>query len=361
MQYVRKGTRELVGCQVDPAGDRVGLPLCARHRDGCADTREDCGVEGRDTEEPPGDQRNTDEAQGQEHLDGWDCDDAGQEESFGGGEESGVFQLQKRLHASIQEAIHAALPRNDSELTAHLFETGNGHLVLHPDFPRSSRILMDGHKQRFLKWPWERILSETPPGFHDSTDYLNVTESIAWFYKVMAHNKIEPKVFIHDVCAVVNRQYPKKNCVMIFGPANAGKTLICESIVNSTIYFETLSMFSGTSNFEFQPMQNMRAVLFNEPSVTDKTVEMMKNILEGIPVTIEVKYAKGQSLPRTPVFITGNGNFLQYTSKREQHKDAFKARTFYYSFVPFDDLRKCHGKLHPLMWDTLIRELDKEE
>ena len=68
-----------------------------------------------------------------------------------------------------------------------------------------------------------------------------------------------------------------------------------------------------TNSFFLQAAENVRAILVNEAMITDATVELFKNIVEGQPVSVPVKYKSDYNLPRTPIVITSNHDILRFT------------------------------------------------
>ena len=133
---------------------------------------------------------------------------------------------------------------------------------------------------------------------------------------------------------------------MFIGEPNGGKTLLAQSIASAAVYYVVQSQMSGKSAFEFQDMLYCRCLLFNEPKVTDVTVETLKNILEGSEVTIDCKFKSGQALTRTPVIMATNANLAYYTSNRSLNKEAFEARSVTYKLKRFPLLAAPwhHGK-----------------
>lgn len=237
-----------------------------------------------------------------------------------------------------------------------MYRTGS-FAYLDKDFRFVAQELLLAHHSSYLRKTWEDILETVPENFFEEKDaYIPVEESVIWLEKMLEYNNIPIASFVNDVHTVMNKRLPKKNSLLLLGKPNSGKTMICDSVVSSVVYSEVVSTFNGMSSFEFQPFLAKRAVLMNEPKITDKTVEMLKNILEGQTVSIDVKFKSGQTLTRTPIFIASNENLTFYTSARESNLKAFKARCFEYTLQPYDELKHCAGKLHPLMWKDLIAQ-----
>ena len=67
---------------------------------------------------------------------------------------------------------------------------------------------------------WEDILTKTPQAVFEKGTVLDIDESVQWIYKILAYNNINVKDFTNNVCAVMNRNFPKKNAIMLHGPPN---------------------------------------------------------------------------------------------------------------------------------------------
>ncbi len=342
---------------MDSEGGSLWVPYCRYHDQASHGSFHEGSRSPGDSEDESDLQGSNEYPLGEEGFRRWlSNEEGGEEQDRGGVSQSSTEKIQSisPLHKELMDTITTHLPRNESELTKVLFDNGST-AMLHPQFDRVSRILLSAHQNSFLDKTWEEILNSTPDQYFDKNPcYLTVPESINWFEKIMAHNHIDVKEFVNNTFKVMNKILPKKNALMILGRPNGGKTLVAESISNSIVYSETLSTFNGNSAFEFQPMMNRRCCLFNEPKICDKTVEIMKCILEGCTVSIDVKFKTGQTLSRTPVILATNENLVFYTTSKTMNMEAFKARTFDYDFKPFDDLKNCNGKLHPRMWKSLI-------
>lgn len=180
---------------------------------------------------------------------------------------------------------------------------------------------------------------------------LSVKDSYTWLLKILIHNNIAVEDFVFDIFNIVDKRKPKINTLMVIGPPNAGKTLVVESVAKACIFTCNIQRFSKGQNFTFMDAVGTRVCMINEPRFTDEYVETLKNILEGLPCTVEVKFQVGQMLERTPVLITSNhglGMYIQHG--RQTAEAAFDARMIKYTFKPFEELKHCNGHLNPGVW-----------
>lgn len=194
------------------------------------------------------------------------------------------------------------------------------------------------------------------PVVFSSGAYLDVRTSLEWFYSICTHNSIDPKQFVKTCEMVMNRWKPKRNAILLYGEKNCGKTLLMQSICSSVIFYANITTMTGASSFEFADAVGARCILLNEPNINDRTVEMVKNVLEGCPATVDVKYQSGCVLDKTPVFITTNKNPICQTACNSIHEPALNARMIRFNMKSFPLLKDCDAMLNPLMWITLLKE-----
>jgi len=96
----------------------------------------------------------------------------------------------------------------------------------------------------------------------------------------------------------------KTNSVWLFGATNAGKSLLCNSIVESARFYANIMEFDERVEFHLNDAPGKRVILINEPVIADKRIGLMKNVMEGQDVAINLKHKKGITLPRTPLIIS---------------------------------------------------------
>lgn len=182
-------------------------------------------------------------------------------------------------------------------------------------------------------------------------EVLSPLESFEWLKRILKNNDIDLKKFGTDVFDIMDKRLPKINTLMLKGPANAGKTLIAESIARACIFYCNIQQFAKGKNFIFMDAVGKRCCMINEPRITDEHAEVLKNVLEGAAVHVDVKFKTGQMLQRTPVVIATNHDlsmFLQQT--KAQNEAAYKSRLIEYRLKTMPTLQECKYQLHPGLW-----------
>ena len=264
-------------------------------------------------------------------------------------------QLHKTLSFQLVESGATSLSHFETHLAAH-----NLHSVLVDQrYKAMCPVAWRDYADNIVSMPWRDILTLQESYADDGrfSDCASVQESVEWFDKYCHNNNWLAVDFVGDVKAILEREKPKKNLLLLRGQANGGKTVLAMSIVRSCLLFANLQEFNSTNNFYLQDAMHQRCILINEPRIAEDKIETFKNVSEGCPTAIEVKYEKGQILPRTPIIVTSNLPLDAYllTNKSIQ-SSALRARTTEYRCNPFPALKELSKQLHPLMWSRLVNQ-----
>lgn len=268
------------------------------------------------------------------------------------------FPAPAKLIQTLDEAVAEIYPESVAQISVYLTQIGKSFYTHHRDYEKYANTCIRNHRLSFIYKSWPDILQETSNYTFPRENFLSVEDSLHFFETICTHNSINREKLVREVFTVCNKLLPKRNALSFIGPPNAGKTLLADSIVKSFVYFGSLQNMNGLSTFEFAPAMHQRVLLVNEPRITDKTVELFKNILEGHNVSIDEKFKAPQVLERTPVIIAGNNNLVLFTTQREINLAAVRARCYWYEMKPCDELKNCHAGLNPRMWITLLQEFE---
>jgi hypothetical protein len=194
---------------------------------------------------------------------------------------------------------------------------------------------------------WETLLNSNKEHCTYDDSYYDVDTSIIWLKKILLFNGINETKFLEDVKAVMDKSLIKINTIWFYGPSNAGKSLIDNSIVESAKFYCNIMDFDERTSFPLNDAPGKRVILINEPDIGERRIELVKNIMEGQDVAINVKNQRGVTLPRTPLVFCSNKALYHFCM---QEATAIMNRCFLYTFSTFDDLIHCKKKLHPLLW-----------
>lgn len=168
-----------------------------------------------------------------------------------------------------------------------------------------------------------------------------------------SHNVETAIDFVKSLICVMDKVDSKKNTLLIYGPPSCGKSYLINSLLK-VIWNEgnIENATKGGSEFTFQEAYNKRATLWNECSFNGvKNCDTAKQIWEGSPTAMQVKYKKGTILTRTPVFVTTNRiPWSMYPNERE----AFMDRCFMFTWRRAEWMKKISLKAHPLAWYHIL-------
>lgn len=216
------------------------------------------------------------------------------------------------------------------------------------------------HHLTYKFTPWKELMRDLPMNILASKrgGYPTVEESAQWIGAILDHNGIDISDFVTTVADIMDRKVPKRNALVLKGPPNGGKSLILNSIADSALYaFRGDQPDPREARFTYAGMANARMALLNEFKIYSNVADKMLLLLEGADVLNDVKGKTGVTIPRTPMFISTNGDLCDGLTAREAYTKApaVAARTVTYNFASFGDLKDCkYQYFNPLVWDYLL-------
>ena len=151
----------------------------------------------------------------------------------------------------------------------------------------------------------------------------------------------------------MDKSVMKINTLWFYGPSNAGKSLIANSIVESARFYCNIMDFDERTSFPLNDAPGKRVILINEPDIGERRIELVKNIMEGQDVAINVKNQRGVTLPRTPLVFCSNKTLWHFCLNEAS---AIMNRCFMYTFNTYEELIDCKKKLHPLLWTKFFQQ-----
>ncbi len=80
----------------------------------------------------------------------------------------------------------------------------------------------------------------------------------------------------------------KINKLWFYGPSNAGKSLIANSIVESSRFYCDIMDFDKKTSFPLNDAPGKRVILINEPDIGELRIEFVENIMEGQDVASNI-------------------------------------------------------------------------
>nr|QBJ04590.1 NS1 [Tasmanian devil-associated chapparvovirus 4] len=134
-------------------------------------------------------------------------------------------------------------------------------------------------------------------------------------HKVLLYQGIVPTEFDEIFYKWFTKQEKKKNTIILQGPSNTGKSQFVQGLKQCCPYGEIVN---GQSGFNYEALLGNPLALWEEPLISPEGAEKFKQIAEGMPTMIPVKYKKPQHLPRTPVIITTNHNIWRFCTHEEE-------------------------------------------
>ncbi|VUZ44505.1 unnamed protein product [Hymenolepis diminuta] len=150
----------------------------------------------------------------------------------------------------------------------------------------------------------------------------------SWLDTLFEANGIVPAEFIDKLERVMDKRDTKINCLVLYGPTNTGKSLLCK-IMTEFLLTGTISRRTENSSFAYENLLDRSVAILEEPKVNAANINDMKQLLGGEAFEVAVKYKPMQYLQRLPVIITTN----EYLGCRIPDVDAAALESRYYQYT----------------------------
>nr|AYA93886.1 MAG: E1 protein [Human papillomavirus] len=160
------------------------------------------------------------------------------------------------------------------------------------------------------------------------------------------------------------KRIPKKNCLLIHGPPDTGKSYFCFSLIKF-LKGKVISYVNKSSNFWLSPLLDCKIALLDDATFPCwQYIDMnMRGALDGNVMCIDAKHRNPAQVKLPPLLITSNIHVLQEESLKYLHS---RVMSFEFSQkIPFDTDGNPVYNFTDQVWKSffkrLSRQLDLEE
>lgn len=193
---------------------------------------------------------------------------------------------------------------------------------------------------------------KTPSTFNQKRYYTPIY-SLWLVMKLLRAQCKEPWQLIIDIINIMEKNIPKVNTLSVRGPGGSGKGYFFNSLAELVWSVGQIEANMNRSNpFAFENLLNKRLAILNEFNCSPGQKDNCKELFEGAPTSINVKYKSRIPLPRTPIIITTNNDWTLDFDKID--KEAFRQRCIFYTWTKQPWLKEEEGYPHPLLWSKLV-------
>nr|AYA94771.1 MAG: E1 protein [Human papillomavirus] len=163
---------------------------------------------------------------------------------------------------------------------------------------------------------------------------------------------------------ILFKRIPKKNCVLIYGPPDTGKSYFCFSLIKF-LQGKVISYVNKCSNFWLSPLLDCKIALLDDATYPcwQYIDQNMRGALDGNVMCIDAKHKNPVQLKLPPLMITSNINVLEEESLKYLHS---RVKCFEFSQkMPFDidgnPIYNFTDQVWKCFFQRLSRQLDLEE
>ena len=165
--------------------------------------------------------------------------------------------------------------------------------------------------------PFEFVLEKASPVPAD-------TKNVEWLEYMFAENRISIPEMLAWVKLIAEEKLNKINTLILQGPTGTGKSLTLNCLIGK-LNTGIVTRCGDQNQFHFQNLLNKSYALFEEPRISEQTVDDYKLLLEGADFEVNVKHSDPEVLQRIPVFISTNKPIDYWVSPADG--DALYSRT----------------------------------
>lgn len=152
---------------------------------------------------------------------------------------------------------------------------------------------------------------------------------------------------------------PKKQCIVICGPPDTGKSMFCFSLIKF-LCGKVISYANSQSHFWLQPLRDCKVALLDDATMpTWQYIDVyMRTALDGHPICIDAKHKNPTQVTIPPMFITSNINVLKEQSLLYLHS---RVRVFEFpNKVPLDEYGDPMYTFTDVNWKFFFEKLTKQ-
>lgn len=158
----------------------------------------------------------------------------------------------------------------------------------------------------------DKFIQECP----SPPDVMTVEETAQLYIQWCQYQNIDPGDLLMKKYAVLGKVYPKRNCLMLQGQSNAGKTFWTVPLMP---FADCIGQTIPSQDFAFMKCVNKDLIQIPELTLSKpEQVEEFKKVAEGLPTSVNVKHKDPRILERTPVVLTCNETPWKFFNQEQQ-------------------------------------------
>lgn len=197
---------------------------------------------------------------------------------------------------------------------------------------------------------WTIILSHKPTNLHPKNTKI---------WSIFKNNGFNPVQCMHAIFCCLNKDMGKQNTILLYGPANTGKSNIAESLTKIITNFGTHN--PSNANFPFNDCNNKNLLWFEELGNPGAHVNTLKCLMSGQNIRLDRKGTSSMQVTKTPVIITTNEKIWIVkigSTIHPEHTKPLQARCLYFHLT--NQLTQTFGYIDEKEWITWAHWLQNE-
>lgn len=155
------------------------------------------------------------------------------------------------------------------------------------------------------------------------------------------------------------KSIPKRQCIVITGPPNTGKSYFCFSLIHF-LQGKVVSYMNHKSHFWLQPLSDCKIGFLDDATFSCwQFIDMyLRNAFDGTPVCLDSKHKNPMQMKLPAMFITSN---IEVNKEQQFYYLHSRLQVFHFPRkMPLDDDGNPVYIINDASWNSFFRKLEKQ-
>nr|AAM94165.1 non-structural protein 1 [Penaeus monodon] len=166
------------------------------------------------------------------------------------------------------------------------------------------------------------------------TIYKNISkrkpdfENMQWLKYMFANNDIRVPEILAWIIIVADKKLDKINTLVLQGPTGTGKSLTIGALLGK-LNTGLVTRTGDSNTFHLQNLIGKSYALFEEPRISQITVDDFKLLFEGSDLEVNIKHQESEIMGRIPIFISTNKDIDYWVPTADGKALQTRTKTFH--------------------------------
>nr|ADB12609.1 non-structural protein 1 [Penaeus stylirostris penstyldensovirus 2] len=153
-------------------------------------------------------------------------------------------------------------------------------------------------------------------------------DNMQWIKYMLANNDIRVPEILAWIIIVADKKLDKINTLVLQGPTGTGKSLTIGALLGK-LNTGLVTRTGDSNTFHLQNLIGKSYALFEEPRISQITVDDFKLLFEGSDLEVNIKHQESEIMGRIPIFISTNKDIDYWVPPADGKALQTRTKTFH--------------------------------